>query len=84
MPGPLRALSLDLDGTLADTLGICVETFQDVIERLQGTRPSAAEVVAGGPMMGLAQANLDAPITKGTTGIVVPAASRTPCLRRSP
>ena len=47
MPGPLRALSLDLDGTLADTLGICVETFQDVIERLQGARPSAAEVVAG-------------------------------------
>ncbi len=47
MPGPLRALSLDLDGTLADTLGICVETFQDAIEQLQGRRPSAAEVVAG-------------------------------------
>ena len=33
--------------------------------------PDAAEVIVGGPMMGLAQANLDAPVTKGTTGVVV-------------
>lgn len=30
-----------------------------------------ATVIIGGPMMGLAQANLDAPVVKGTSGVVV-------------
>ena len=33
--------------------------------------PAAGEVVFGGPMMGAAVANLDAPVLKGTTGVVV-------------
>ena len=33
--------------------------------------PDAAEVIIGGPMMGQAQPNLDAPVIKGTTGVVV-------------
>ena len=45
---------------LRDLLGFC-----------DGVTPDAAEVIVGGPMMGLAQANLDAPVIKGTTGVVV-------------
>ena len=45
--------------------------LRDVIAHCGGVTPDAAEVIVGGPMMGLAQANLDAPVTKGTTGIVV-------------
>jgi electron transport complex protein RnfC len=36
-----------------------------------GVTPDAAEVIIGGPMMGLAQGNLEAPVIKGTTGVVV-------------
>jgi H+/Na+-translocating ferredoxin:NAD+ oxidoreductase subunit C len=49
----------------------------DVIAYCGGVTDDAAEVIVGGPMMGLAQANLDAPVTKGTTGIVVLARSET-------
>jgi len=45
--------------------------LRDLLAYCDGLNPDAAEVIAGGPMMGLAQANLDAPVTKGTTGIVV-------------
>jgi electron transport complex protein RnfC len=31
----------------------------------------AREIVFGGPMMGIAQANLDTPLLKGTSGVVV-------------
>lgn len=43
----------------------------DLLEFCGGLTPDAVEVVIGGPMMGLAQSNLDAPVTKGTTGVVV-------------
>jgi electron transport complex protein RnfC len=43
----------------------------DLLEFCGGLTPDAAEVVIGGPMMGLAQSNLEAPVTKGTTGVVV-------------
>jgi H+/Na+-translocating ferredoxin:NAD+ oxidoreductase subunit C len=45
--------------------------LRDLLAACGGTTPEAAEVIVGGPMMGLAQANLDAPVTKGTTGVVV-------------
>ena len=45
--------------------------LSDLIAFCGGTTDDAAEVIVGGPMMGVAQANLDAPVTKGTTGIVV-------------
>jgi electron transport complex protein RnfC len=45
--------------------------LRDLLAYCEGLTDDATEVIAGGPMMGLAQANLDAPITKGTTGIVV-------------
>ncbi|MBI3791923.1 MAG: electron transport complex subunit RsxC [Gemmatimonadetes bacterium] len=43
----------------------------DLLDVCGGLAPDAAEVIIGGPMMGVAQANLDAPVTKGTTGVVV-------------
>jgi electron transport complex protein RnfC len=43
----------------------------DVIEFCGGLTEDASEILFGGPMMGLPQADLDTPIVKGTTGIVV-------------
>ena len=44
---------------------------RDVLAFCGGVTEDAAEVLFGGPMMGTALANLDAPVLKGTTGIVV-------------
>jgi electron transport complex protein RnfC len=43
----------------------------DLIDACGGLTPDAGEIVFGGPMMGSAVANLDTPIVKGTTGVVV-------------
>jgi electron transport complex protein RnfC len=43
----------------------------DLIEACGGLTDDAREIVFGGPMMGASQANLDTPLTKGTTGVVV-------------
>jgi electron transport complex protein RnfC len=51
--------------------------LRDLLEHCDGITSDAAEVIIGGPMMGLAQANLDAPVIKGTTGVVVLAAHET-------
>jgi electron transport complex protein RnfC len=45
--------------------------LRDVLAARGGLKPDAAEVIFGGPMMGLAQSNFDVPVTKGTTGVVV-------------
>jgi electron transport complex protein RnfC len=45
--------------------------LRDLLEFCGGVTADAAEVIIGGPMMGLAQSNLDAPVIKGTTGVVV-------------
>jgi ferredoxin len=45
--------------------------LRDLLAFCGGTTDDAAEVLNGGPMMGLAQRDLDAPVLKGTTGIVV-------------
>jgi electron transport complex protein RnfC len=45
--------------------------LRDLLAHCDGVTPDAAEVVMGGPMMGNAVADLDAPVIKGTTGIVV-------------
>jgi electron transport complex protein RnfC len=44
---------------------------RDVLEFCGGIKDNVTEVVFGGPMMGSAQPDLDAPITKGTTGVVI-------------
>jgi Na+-translocating ferredoxin:NAD+ oxidoreductase subunit C len=45
--------------------------LRDVVEHCGGFTSEAAEIIFGGPMMGLVQADLDTPITKGVTGVVV-------------
>ena len=45
--------------------------LRDLLAYCDGVTADAAEVVIGGPMMGQAQSNLDAPVLKGTTGVVV-------------
>jgi electron transport complex protein RnfC len=44
---------------------------RDLLAACGGLLPEAREIVFGGPMMGNAQADLDAPVIKGTTGVVV-------------
>lgn len=46
-------------------------TLKDLLEHCGGLTADAAEILFGGPMMGLPVANLDTPILKGTTGVVV-------------
>ena len=45
--------------------------LRDLLAHCDGVTPEAAEVIIGGPMMGQALGNLDAPVIKGTTGVVV-------------
>jgi len=44
--------------------------IRDVLDDCGGLTPEAEQVVFGGPMMGVVQPDLDAPVVKGTTGIV--------------
>ena len=45
--------------------------LRDLLDACGGMTDAASEIVFGGPMMGVSQASLDTPVTKGTTGIVV-------------
>lgn len=45
--------------------------LRDLLDYCGGMTDDAAEILFGGPMMGLPVANLDTPILKGTTGVVV-------------
>jgi Na+-translocating ferredoxin:NAD+ oxidoreductase subunit C len=61
--------------------------LRDLLEACGGTTDDASEIIFGGPMMGLAQASLDTPIVKGTTGVIVLTAAEVrkpdafPCIR---
>ena len=44
---PLEALILDFDGTIADTIPLCIEAYQETLEHHTGRRPTAAEVIGG-------------------------------------
>jgi electron transport complex protein RnfC len=61
--------------------------LRDVLDFCGGLNERATEIVFGGPMMGMVQADLDTPLTKGTTGIVALTAEETairhtlPCIR---
>ncbi len=45
--------------------------LRDLLDFCGGLTDDAAELVLGGPMMGACQPDLDAPVIKGTTGVVV-------------
>jgi len=46
-------------------------TYGELIDFCGGLKPEATRVVAGGPMMGFTLGALNAPVTKGTSGVVV-------------
>ncbi len=54
-------------GTLKVRIGTRI---RDLIEECGGFTEVPAKVVAGGPMMGLAVADLELPVTKGVSGII--------------
>jgi len=62
-------------------------SYGDLVEACGGLTESAGRVIAGGPMMGFALAELDVPVTKGTSGVVVltkeqaRSAEETACIR---
>ena len=45
--------------------------FQDVVDFCGGITEKAAKIIMGGPMMGLTQPNLNVPVIKGTSGILI-------------
>jgi Na+-translocating ferredoxin:NAD+ oxidoreductase subunit C len=62
-------------------------SYGELIDACGGLTDEAARVVAGGPMMGFTLGTLDAPVTKGTSGVTVlgradvDALRETPCVR---
>lgn len=42
----LKAVLFDMDGTLGNTLPLCVEAYRQCVDELTGTRPSEPEVVS--------------------------------------
>ncbi len=44
--------------------------FRSLVEYCGGFKDSPGKLIAGGPMMGIAQYSLDAPVLKGTSGLV--------------
>ncbi len=60
---------------------------RDILEYCGGLKPETREVVMGGPMMGRPIASLDAPVVKGTSGILALTEQETlrkqeyPCIR---
>ena len=63
--------------------------FSDVIEAAGGLKEDAERVISGGPMMGVAQKNLDVPVVKATNAILClkndreRSEKKQPCLRCS-
>ncbi len=59
---------------------------RELIEECGGFSEPPVRLIAGGPMMGFALMDLDAPITKGTAGVIalsrreVPRGAQTPCI----
>lgn len=44
--------------------------FSEVIKECGGLKAEVAKLIMGGPMMGVAQYTLDAPVVKGTSGLI--------------
>ena len=57
---------------------------KDLLAMCGGMTADAAEIVFGGPMMGASQGNLDAPVIKGTTGVIVLTSAQVPDARSWP
>jgi len=46
-------------------------SLSQLVEECGGFKYDSGKVIAGGPMMGMAQSTLDAPVIKGTSGLLV-------------
>ncbi len=46
-------------------------SYQELIDFCGGLKEDAARIISGGPMMGFAFTDLNAPVTKGTSGVTV-------------
>jgi electron transport complex protein RnfC len=46
-------------------------SYQELVDACGGLRPDAERAVAGGPMMGFCLGDLEAPVTKGTSGLTI-------------
>jgi len=72
---------IERPGNFLCRIGTPVKALLDHV----GMRREANKVIFGGPMMGLAQADLMLPVTKGTSGVVVLKGAKTyrprPCIR---
>lgn len=55
-------------GNFIATIGTPI---RDLIEAVGGLPEDTGKVIAGGPMMGKAVVNLDAPVTKGLSGVLI-------------
>jgi len=44
--------------------------IKDIIEETEVLKDEIGKIIFGGPMMGIATASMDAPVTKGTSGIL--------------
>jgi len=44
---------------------------KEIIEQCQGLTEDARKIIIGGPMMGLSQPDMDIPVLKGTSGVLV-------------
>ncbi len=81
---PLIERVVTVTGSVAGRGNFLVALGTPLAELLRGL-PDDCEVVLGGPMMGRAAINLDAPVTKGTSGVLVmppaPAPEVEPCVR---
>lgn len=62
-------------------------TFRNILDYCGGLNEKATQVFMGGPMMGIAQSDLEVPVIKATSGIICETSKRvmqfdsTPCIR---
>ncbi len=65
----LRGILFDLDGTLADTLPVCIQAFQETFEHFNGQRPAEDEIVA---LFGTSEEGILEKIMPGRLGETLP------------
>jgi electron transport complex protein RnfC len=65
-------------------LGRIGTLYSDMLEFCGGLKGNAAKVISGGPMMGLAQPNMDISTTKTTSGILLLSPKETPVFTSMP
>lgn len=88
---PLMRRTITVSGSGVNEPGnfsVAVGTpFREVFEAAGGLKEDTKKIIMGGPMMGMAQYSLDAPVIKGTSGLIALSAHEVqlydemPCVR---